>query len=264
MQGRMKTIKKALIITLTMFLVLSLAIPAGAAALHTVRPGDTLWSIARTYRTTVADLAAANRLQNVNVIYAGQRLTIPTGGSSFYTVRPGDTLWLISQRHQTTVAALLAVNNIPNPDLIEVGQLIRLPQPLGSAVVAARGSAAYSAADLDLFARLVHAEASGESFTGQVAVAASVLNRVKSPLYPNTLRGVIYQVVNGFHQYSPVKDGRINLPANDSARRAVQEALGGADPSRGATGFYNPRKTSNQWVRNQPVTTVIGNHVFFR
>jgi len=259
----MKAIKRTIIISVTLFLILSLSIPAGAAALHTVRPGDTLWSIAQTYRTTVADLAAANRLQNVNLIYVGQRLTIPAGSHTFYTVRPGDTLWQVSQRHNTTVAALLAANTIPNPNYIEVGQVIRLGQPLGGSA-AARGSASYSASDLDLFARLVHAEASGEPFIGQVAVAASVLNRIKSPLYPNTLRGVIYQVVNGFYQYSPVKDGRINLSANDSARRAVQEALGGSDPSRGATGFYNPRKTSNQWVRNQPVTTVIGNHVFFR
>jgi N-acetylmuramoyl-L-alanine amidase len=71
-------------------------------------------------------------------------------------------------------------------------------------------------------------------------------------------------VVNGHYQYSPVLDGRINLPANESARRAVQEALNGRDPSLGATGFFNPRKTNNQWVRSRPVTVTIGQHVFFR
>jgi N-acetylmuramoyl-L-alanine amidase len=121
-----------------------------------------------------------------------------------------------------------------------------------------------TAAELDLFARLVHAEAAGEPFEGQVAVAASVLNRVRSPLFPNTLTAVIHQVVNGHYQYSPVLDGRINLPANESARRAVQEALNGRDPSLGATGFFNPRKTNNQWVRSRPVTVTIGQHVFFR
>ncbi|MBS3948056.1 MAG: cell wall hydrolase [Dethiobacter sp.] len=122
----------------------------------------------------------------------------------------------------------------------------------------------FSPAELDLFARLVHSEAAGEPFEGQVAVAASVLNRIRSPLYPNTLSAVIFQVVGGFYQYSPVLDGRINLPANESARRAVQEALTGRDPSLGALGFYNPRKTNNQWVRAQQPTVTIGQHIFFR
>lgn len=126
------------------------------------------------------------------------------------------------------------------------------------------GAFRFTAAELDLFARLVHAEAAGEPFEGQVAVAASVLNRIRSPLFPNTLSAVIHQVVNGHYQYSPVLDGRINLPANESARRAVQEALNGRDPSLGATGFFNPRKTNNQWVRSRPVTVTIGQHVFIR
>ena len=122
----------------------------------------------------------------------------------------------------------------------------------------------YTPAELELLARLVHAEAGGEPFVGQVAVAASVLNRVNSPKFPNTLPGVINQVVNGCYQYSPVLDGRINRPASDSARRAIEEALNGSDPSGGATGFYNPRKTSNWWVRTRPVVCVIGQHIFFR
>lgn len=121
----------------------------------------------------------------------------------------------------------------------------------------------FTEADLDLFARIVHAESEGETFEGQVAVAASILNRIRSTRYPNTMWGVVYQVVSGRYQYSPVLDGRINRPAGESAKKAVQEALKGSDPSGGATGFYNPAKTSNQWVRQQPVTRRIGNHVFF-
>jgi len=136
----------------------------------------------------------------------------------------------------------------------------KVPQP----ATRSQAEFSFSPAELDLFARLVHAEAAGEPFEGQVAVAASVLNRVRSPLYPHTLSAVIYQVVGGFYQYSPVLDGRINLPANESARRAVQEALNGRDPSLGALGFFNPRKTNNQWVRSQQVTVTIGQHVFFR
>ncbi|UNC92738.1 cell wall hydrolase [Candidatus Contubernalis alkaliaceticus] len=122
----------------------------------------------------------------------------------------------------------------------------------------------YSASDLDLLARLVRAEAGGESYLGQVAVAATVLNRVKSSQYPNTIRGVIYQVSGGYIQYCPVRNGTINQPANASTRRAVEEAINGSDPSKGALSFYNPRYTSNAWILSRPRTTVIGNHVFVR
>jgi len=122
----------------------------------------------------------------------------------------------------------------------------------------------YPARDLELLARLVRAEAEGEPFAGKVAVAASVLHRVESNLYPNTIPGVVYQVVNGCYQYSPVLDGRIMKPANEEAWRAVKAALAGEDPSRGASGFYNPAKTRNRWVRSRPVTAVIGEHVFFK
>ncbi|MDW7650452.1 MAG: cell wall hydrolase [Bacillota bacterium] len=132
------------------------------------------------------------------------------------------------------------------------------------AAVMAAAEFNFTAAELDLFARIVHAEAEGESFTGQVAVAATILNRIRSERYPDTMSGVVYQVVSGKYQYSPVLDGRINRPAGESAKRAIQEALAGNDPTGGATGFYNPSKTSNQWVRQQPVVTSIGSHVFFR
>ncbi|HZK23928.1 MAG TPA: cell wall hydrolase [Oscillospiraceae bacterium] len=122
----------------------------------------------------------------------------------------------------------------------------------------------FTEADLELFARLVHAESAGEPFDGQVAVAATILNRVENERYPNTISGVVYQVESGRYQYSPVLDGRINQPASESAKRAVREALKGLDPTAGATGFYNPAKTSNAWVRSHPVTTSIGSHVFFK
>jgi len=257
-------LKKSRIILLTALMVVVLMAPAAEAAVHTIRRGDTLWQISQFYKTTVAEIAQANTLRNVHFIYVGQRLTVPTGeAATNYTVCPGDTLWFIAQRHKVTVPELLAVNHIPQPNHIEAGQRIIIPT--GAAVpVASRGSGSYSAAELDLLARLVRAEAGGESFKGQVAVAASVLNRVRSSIYPSTVTGVINQVVGGYYQYSPVLDGSIKQPANDSARRAVQEAIAGVDPSLGALGFYNPRKTSNQWVRSQPVTITIGNHVFFR
>ena len=232
----------------------------GEAALsHRVAAGDTLWLIARRYNTTVAQLTAANGLTG-STIYPGQVLSIPV---DFHTVRPGDTMWLIAQRYGVSLPALLAANPGVPAASIYPGQRINLPGSNGSSLPS-RAGRDYSQQDIDLLARLVHAEAAGEPYIGQVAVAATVLNRVKSPIYPNTIRGVIYQVAYGYYQYSPVLDGRINLPANKTAYQAVYDALSGWDPSNGALGFYNPSKTGNQWVRQQTVTTVIGNHIFFR
>ena len=99
---------------------------------------------------------------------------------------------------------------------------------------------------------------------GQVAVAATVLNRVKSPIYPNTIPGVIFQIESGFHQYCTVRDGQINLTPNMTARRASQDAASGVDPTNGAITFYNPRYTTNRWVLSRPYSTTIGNHVFVK
>lgn len=121
----------------------------------------------------------------------------------------------------------------------------------------------FSAEDLELLARLVQAEAGGEPYLGKVAVAASVLNRVKSERYPDTIPGVIYHVSHGY-QYCPVRNGMINRPAGDEARRAVAEAIKGNDPTGGALSFYNPAKSWNAWIRSRPVHTRIGSHLFVR
>ena len=262
--------KLVLVFAVVFALLLFVGQPSAEAKSYTVRPGDTVFLIAQRHGTTLQAVLEMNSLPNPHLIYPGRTINLP----ATYTVKPGDTVFLIAQRHGTTLSKILSINNFADPNLIYPGQVITLPVTGGESAsnagvsvpvsATASRSGNYSATDLDLFARLVHAEAGGEPYIGQVAVAATILNRVASPRFPNTLRGVILQLENGYYQYSPVLDGRINIPANDSAWRAVHDALNGQDPSLGATGFYNPRKTSNQWVRQQPVTTVIGNHVFLR
>lgn len=250
--------RKSYIGILTIVLILLLTGQAMAAT-HVVSPGETLWLIAQKYGTTVEVLAQMNNLADVNYIEAGQSLKVP----EVHIVAPGETLWKIAQKYGVTVQALATANKLANVDLIEVGQKLTIPNTTPPTTVSRSGSRTVSSSELDLLARLVHAEAGGEPYLGQVAVAATVLNRVDSPKYPNSITAVIYQVTNGYYQYSPVLDGRINLPASESAYRAALEAINGVDPTNGATGFYNPSKTANQWVRSQPVATVIGNHVFF-
>lgn len=115
-------------------------------------------------------------------------------------------------------------------------------------------------ADQKLLAKLVYAEARGESYKGQVAVAAVVLNRVSSSSFPNTISGVIYQT----GAFSCVSNGSINNTPNDTAVRAAFDAMNGWDPTNGCLYYYNPGKTSDSWIRTRTVVTVIGNHYFAR
>ncbi len=124
--------------------------------------------------------------------------------------------------------------------------------------VAAEGSA--RSGDIQLLARCVNGEARGESYVGQVAVAAVILNRVKHPSFPNTLAGVIYQP----GAFTAVSDGQINVPIDTSSTvyQACEDAMNGWDPSGGAIYYYNPEKTTNQWIYSRPVICRIGKHVF--
>ena len=115
-------------------------------------------------------------------------------------------------------------------------------------------------ADQKLLAKLVYAEARGESYKGQVAVAAVVLNRVSSSSFPNTISGGIYQT----GAFSCVSNGSINNTPNDTAVRAALDAMNGWDPTNGCLYYYNPGKTSDSWIRTRTVVTVIGNHYFAR
>lgn len=119
-------------------------------------------------------------------------------------------------------------------------------------------SAGVISADHRLLSRLVYAEARGESYKGQVAVAAVVLNRVSSASFPNTISGVIYQ--SG--AFSCVSNGSINNTPDATAIRAARDALNGWDPTGGCLYYYNPKATSDQWIRTRTVKTVIGNHRF--
>lgn len=109
-----------------------------------------------------------------------------------------------------------------------------------------------------LLAKLIAAEARGESYTGQVAVGAVVLNRVAHASFPDSISGVIYQ--NG--AFSCVKDSNWSVSPNATSQKAAHDALNGWDPTGGAIYYYNPRTATSQWIRTRPVICTIGNHVF--
>ena len=119
-------------------------------------------------------------------------------------------------------------------------------------------SGANNSSDINLLSRLIYGEARGEPYTGQVAVGAVVLNRVKSSSFPNTIAGVIYQ--SG--AFSVVNDGQINLTPNDTAKKAATDALNGWDPSYGSIYYFNPKTATSAWIWSRPHVITIGNHRF--
>lgn len=116
----------------------------------------------------------------------------------------------------------------------------------------------YSQNDIDLIANAVHGEARGEPYEGQVAVAAVILNRVKSPTFPNTAAGVIFEP----RAFTAVADGQIWLTPNETAKRAVLDAINGWDPSSNATYYFNPETATSSWIWSRPQIKTIGKHIF--
>lgn len=125
-------------------------------------------------------------------------------------------------------------------------------------ITKSHSSGDFSSADYELLARIISAEARGETYLGQVAVGAVILNRIEHPSFPDTLSGVVYQK----GAFSCLNDGQFYEPIDESAYNAASDAINGLDPSGGAIYYYNPVKSTNKWIFSRPVITVIGNHRF--
>ncbi|UOR10504.1 cell wall hydrolase [Halobacillus amylolyticus] len=166
--------------------------------------------------------------------------------SSTHTVQKGESLYKIANHYGIPVQQLKEMNNMERNEIYPDEQLELPVLP--------------SESEEDLLARLVEAEAKGESYAGKVAVATVVLNRVSSDKYPDSIYGVIY---DGY-QFSPVMNGTINQPASEESKRAVEEALDYQGYDRESLFFYNPDKATSEFLSDQEVTTVIGDHVFLR
>ncbi|WP_281887545.1 spore cortex-lytic enzyme [Paenibacillus sp. YYML68] len=112
--------------------------------------------------------------------------------------------------------------------------------------------------DLKMMANAVYGEARGEPYVGQVAVAAVILNRVKSESFPNTVYGVIFQP----RAFTAVDDGQIWLTPNESSFRAVKDAINGMDPTGGCLYYFNPVTATSKWIWTRPQVKTIGKHIF--
>lgn len=238
---------------------------AGTAygASYTVATNDSLYKIGQLFNTSASTIMADNKLSG-STIYSGQVLYVRSGT---YTVKSGDSLYLIAKRFGITVEVLKKANNKWD-NMIYPGQQLDIPSTSSNTAgnntsISSSGKAviSYTQAELDLLARLVTAEAESEPYAAQVGVAAVVVNRVKSNIFPDTISTVIYQKSDGFYQFTPVENGWINKPATQQARNAALEALNGRDPSNGALYYFDDSAT-NKWLWSKPLKARIGQMVY--
>ena len=129
---------------------------------------------------------------------------------------------------------------------------------LGITLTGTVSASTYQESAVRILARLVSGEARGEPYVGQVAVAAVVLNRVKSPAFPNTISGVIFQT----GAFDAVWDGQFDMEPTENSVRAARDALNGWDPTGGCLYYYNPSTATNSWIWTRQVQLTIGKHAF--
>ncbi len=147
------------------------------------------------------------------------------------------------------------VNGLTVDGVVGKATLGALGMSLGSS---SSSGGQYSSSDEYLLARVIYAEARGEPYTGQVAVGAVVLNRVKSSQFPNTISGVVYEP----WAFTAVNDGQINLTPDSTAQKAARDAMNGWDPTYGCLFYYNPKTATSSWIKQKAVHLTIGSHVF--
>ncbi|MFD1040242.1 cell wall hydrolase [Virgibacillus byunsanensis] len=176
-------------------------------------------------------------------------LTLPTSAdASSYKVQKGESFWSISNKFGISLSNLQLANNRTG-SLLYAGETLNIPN-----------SVSYK--DKQLMAKLVHAEAKGESYAGKVAVATVVLNRVDHNEFPNTVNGVVYERSGGHYAFTPVQTGSINQAPGAEDMRAVNEAIAFRGQGSGSIYFYNPKTAKSDWIFSREVTVTIGNHRF--
>lgn len=248
--------KRAVQFTACLLICLSLISTPVYAADYTVASNDSLYKIGLLFKTPVSTLQSDNKISSSS-IYPGQKLYVT---AEIYKVKSGDTMYLIAKKYGISVTSLRKANNKWN-DLLVPGQLLTIPGVKPNS--GSRTVISCTKSEVDLLARLINAEAGGESFTAMVAVGAVVVNRVKSSEWPNTVTSVINQKVAGYYQFTPVKNGYINTPATAQSVSAAWAALNGNDPSKGAM-FYFDDSSTNQWLWSKPITGTYDSMVFVK
>lgn len=201
---------------------------------------------------------AEDNPQLAALVDAGSEPVIPKSADyralTVHQVESGDDLYWIATTYGISVQELRKLNRLES-DMIRVGERLVVPidriryYPVGVHL---------TAQEVEWLAQMIHAEARGEPYLGQVAVGAVILNRMLSSQFPDTLRGVLFQR----NAFQPIQNGSFNMTPNASARKAALEAIDGHDPTEGAVFFFNPRQSTDRFMHSRTAKVTIGRHRF--
>lgn len=254
----MHFLKKAAAFTAVVITLLlgSAGVSATEIQYHTVVKGDTCYTIARNYGVPLSAILNANGYNAGKTIYPGQSITVDGNAKNTananYTVKKGDSLYTIAAAYGIGTTQLKTENGL-TADRIYTGQKLKVPYQTANSSL--------TEAEIQLMAKMIYAEARGESELGQIAVGAVIMNRMESDLFPNSLKDVLYQK----NQFTAINDGQFHsLTPDQKAINAARTAATDNDPTGGALYYWNPQKANNAWLNAKPILTVIGNHVFAR
>ena len=231
-----KTVMKMLVVGALNILVIALAVYLGQVDLQAEAPPETVQALSQ----------MGSRGQEVRNIQSRLKAW------GYYT---GSVDGIYGSKTVAAVKKFQKKHNLRVDGIAGPATLRAIGLPTGASSGGVNG---YSQSDYQLLGRIISAEARGESYTGQVAVGAVVLNRVKSASFPDSIAGVIYQK----GAFSAVTDGQFDQPVSSTSLKAARDAMAGWDPSGGALYYYNPAKTNNAWMHSRPVITTIGSHRF--
>ncbi|KUO96894.1 spore cortex-lytic enzyme [Ferroacidibacillus organovorans] len=155
--------------------------------------------------------------------------------------------------------SIAQTNTTAQPASAPPTSTVSTPPPPGSNVAIPSGGVnGISANDIQLMAQVVYGEARGQPFIGQVAVAAVMMNRLHSSLFPHSIPAILYQP----GAFTSVSNGQASLGTDPEAIAAVLDAIHGYDPTHGALYYWNPATATSSWIWSQPIMLRIGNHVF--
>lgn len=240
---------------------------------YSIESGDSLYSIAEEHNLSIATLRIANDKWD-NIIYADRNIVVPEGEGeerlrnllypSYYdkTEEVEPDLYL---SEAMTLEAPIATTIPSNARSATSNSSVRTNTSSTSSTVVSNSSSviSYTQAELDLLARLITAEATGQPYEAMVSVGAVVVNRVQNKEWPSSIHSVIHQVVEGHYQFTPVKNGMINKPASSLALKAAKEALTGVDKSNGSVYFFDDSSTSS-WLWSRDIMVRYDRMIFAR
>lgn len=266
----MSILRKVTLFTTVCIMLLALSATALAADVYdsyTVKSGDTVYKIAQARSITTDAIVNANGLSNGgNDIYPNMTLILDSNAKNSananYTVKSGDSLYKIATAYGTSVSNLQQSNNL-SATRIYVGQKLYVPQAAQTPTPDTEQNTGtglnLTDDEIYMMAKMIYGEARGESYTGQVAVGAVIINRIKSPSFPNTMSGVLFQK----NQFTAVDDGQYYLTPDSTAISAAYDAANGVDPTGGCLFYWNPVKApNNAFLNAKPIVATIGNHVY--